>query len=327
MTRRGSGPALPKGRVPSQVGNSSVASESLRNLAIQVGEPEREYSGIRPAKAMRLLAVDLDGTLLDRNGIPHAEDVRAMRALQAAGGIITIATGRLYSGTQDAAQTLGIDGPLCCADGSHLVDSVTGNTHEHHGIDAARSRVLRETLREFDVPTFVFCENSIVHDSRGDAFLPYVQTWSRDVERTNRVWDHPVFAEGGQTAVVGLGTREQIESVHDRLRQEAKPNLQVATFGIERLGDLWGMIVRVDSVSKGTGIAWLARHHGVALSEIAVVGDWLNDVPMFALAGRSYAMGQAPAQVRAHATDLLEETSAHGGGIARVVRDLFKVKF
>jgi Cof subfamily protein (haloacid dehalogenase superfamily) len=289
-------------------------------------EPE-DKSGVRRAKAMKLLAVDLDGTLLDRTGVPHAEDVRAMRALQAAGGIITIATGRLYSGTKDSAEALGISGPLCCADGSHLVDAETGDTHEHHGIDAARSRILREALREFDVPTFVFRENSIVHDSRGDAFLPYVQTWSRDIERTDRVWDHPMFASGGQTAVVGLGTREQIEQIQVRLCRDAKPNLQVAAFGIERLGNLWGMIVRVDAVSKGTGIAWLARHHGIALSEIAVVGDWLNDLPMFAIAGRSYAMGQAPAQVRAHATDLLEETSEHGGGIARVVRDLFKVKF
>lgn len=284
-------------------------------------------SGIRQVVSLRMLAVDLDGTLLDRTGVPHEEDLRALRALQAAGAVVTIATGRLYSGTRDTAQALGLSGPVCCADGSHIVDASTDATLEHHGIDRSRSAVLKAALRDFDLPTFVFRENAILHDGRGDAFLPYVQTWSKEIERTSEVWNHPLFAEGGQTAVVGLGDREQIEQVVARLRLEAQPNLQIATFGIERLGKLWGMIVRVDSISKGTGIAWLSQHHRIPLSQTAVVGDWVNDIPMFAIAGRSFAMGQSPAHVRAHATDTLEETSERGGGIARVVRDVFKVTF
>jgi Cof subfamily protein (haloacid dehalogenase superfamily) len=288
-------------------------------------------SGVRRAQAMKLLAVDLDGTLLDKNGRPHEEDVRAMRALHRAGGLISIATGRLYAGTREAAEALEIDGPLCCADGSHIVCAKTGTTYEHHGIDAARSNVLRQALEQVDLPTFVFRENIIVHDARGDAFLPYVETWSRDVERTHKIWNHPVFVGGGQTAVVALGSEAQILAVADVLRAQKKP-LQVACFGIgygieNKKERTWGMMVRVDSVSKGTGLAWLARHHGISLAQTAVVGDWLNDLPMFEVAGRSFAMGQAPEQLKSAATDRLTETSAEGGGIARVVRELFGVKF
>ena len=48
-------------------------------------------------------------------------------------------------------------------------------------------------------------------------------------------------------------------------------------------------------------------------------GDWFNDVPMFAWAGRSFAMGQSPHGVRSCATDVLEATSATGGGVAEAI--------
>ena len=57
------------------------------------------------------------------------------------------------------------------------------------------------------------------------------------------------------------------------------------------------------------------------------VGDWINDVPMFMAAGRSFVMGQAPEEVKNVATDVLEETVETGGGIARVVRDVFGISF
>jgi hypothetical protein len=50
------------------------------------------------------------------------------------------------------------------------------------------------------------------------------------------------------------------------------------------------------------------------------VGDWLNDLPMFQVAGRSFAMGQAPDAVKSAATDVLDATATTGGGIAEAAR-------
>ncbi len=50
------------------------------------------------------------------------------------------------------------------------------------------------------------------------------------------------------------------------------------------------------------------------------MGDWINDVPMFRVAGRSFAMRQAPDTVKAHATDQLEADVSEGGGIAEAIR-------
>ena len=49
------------------------------------------------------------------------------------------------------------------------------------------------------------------------------------------------------------------------------------------------------------------------------MGDWLNDVPMFRWAGRSFVMGQSPDEVARHATDRLRATSRTGGGVAEAI--------
>ena len=64
---------------------------------------------------------------------------------------------------------------------------------------------------------------------------------------------------------------------------------------------------------------------GVALADTVCVGDWVNDVPMFEVAGRSFAMGQAPDEVKSKATDVLSETTEQGGGVARAVAEAFGI--
>ena len=56
------------------------------------------------------------------------------------------------------------------------------------------------------------------------------------------------------------------------------------------------------------------------------VGDWINDIPMFEVAGRSFAMGQAPDEVKSRATDVLTETSETGGGVASAIDQAFGIR-
>jgi hydroxymethylpyrimidine pyrophosphatase-like HAD family hydrolase len=63
----------------------------------------------------------------------------------------------------------------------------------------------------------------------------------------------------------------------------------------------------------------LAAQLGVARQDVCAVGDWYNDIPMFAWAGRSFAMGQSLRDVKKHATDELRATSDEGGGVAEAI--------
>jgi hydroxymethylpyrimidine pyrophosphatase-like HAD family hydrolase len=277
----------------------------------------------------KLLAVDLDGTLLDANGRPHARDLRALRAAIAEGVRVSIVTGRLYSGARPSALEAGILGAVGCADGSHIVHAASHATLVHRALKGAHLQSVRQALVAAEVATFVFADDAIGHDTRGAPFVEYVSTWSTDVRRCDDIFGHTLWeAEAGVTAAIALGTRERIGGAVAAIR-EMRDDVFVVQFpvGLRRGGaiEAWAMLVRAAGGTKGTALRWIAEHEGVALSDTVCVGDWVNDVPMFEVAGRSFAMGQAPAEVKAKATDVVEETSATGGGVARAVADAFGI--
>lgn len=274
----------------------------------------------------KLVAVDLDGTLLDARGLPHAADVKVLRAAADRGVKITIVTGRLYSGTRQAAEILGLDGPVACVDGSHVVSTSTHTTLFHHGIAGDHATALRDSLARRGPAAFLFARDEVVHDEAGLPYLEYVTTWSKDVKRVDSVAGHDAWKdEHGVTAVVAVGSMQQIIGAAEDIAKALPDQIQLATFPTRRIEGSWGMVVRARGGNKGSALGWVADHYGVTLEETIAVGDWINDVPMFKVAGRSFAMGQAPESVKEAATDVLEETAYEGGGVARAVKIAFGI--
>jgi Cof subfamily protein (haloacid dehalogenase superfamily) len=272
----------------------------------------------------KLLALDLDGTLLNHDGVAHEADVAAVRKLKARGVNVTILTGRLYSGARESAELLGIDGPVGCADGSHIVNVKGDKTLLHHGIRGTAADRLRSSLERNDLVAFLFAEDAIVHDERGADYLPFVRTWSTDLRYATRVTDHHLWNSAhGMTAVVALGTESRIGRTVAEIQRDASDSMQVATFPFRRDSDRWGMVARASGGTKGTALAWMSKHYGIDISETVCVGDWHNDLPMMACAGRSFAMGQAPDDVKAAATDVLNGDIASGGAIAEAIGRAF----
>ena len=281
----------------------------------------------RPASQYKLLALDLDGTLLNHAGAASDADVEAVHKLRAQGVKVTILTGRLYSGTREAAELLGIDGPVGCADGSHIVNVKNDKTLLHHGIRGRAADRLRASLERNDLVAFLFAEDAIVHDERGADYLPFVRTWSTDLRYAHRITEHALWdSDDGMTAVVALGKEANIGRIVADIQRDASESMQVAMFPFRRDTEHWGMVARASGGTKGTALAWVSSHYGIDISETVCVGDWLNDLPMMTCAGRSFAMGQAPSEVKLAATDVLETTIDAGGAIAEAIGRAFGTK-
>ena len=250
--------------------------------------------------AYRLLALDLDGTLLRSDHTVDPRDVAAIAELQAAGVVVTIVTGRLHSGAVAAARACAIDGVIACMEGSHLIDLATGATVAHHPLaDAA-------TVLDAD---------GIHHDHRGAAYAGYVATWSPNL----RVVDADAARALAALATVAIGDRDAVAAAHAALTAAAEPPYAVQ-FAVGAHPGKHAVLTRAAGPTKGTALAALCEAAGCTLADAVAVGDWVNDVPMFAVAGRSFAMGGAPDDVRARATDQLATPAGAGGGIAEAIR-------
>lgn len=207
-------------------------------------------------------------------------------------------------------------------DGSHIVHVGTRRSLFTAVFEQPASETLRQRLSKAGIATFAFASDRIIHDAGGQRYLSYLRTWSERMLSVKCV----TSPEGWSTlqeisAVVALGAKESVESVVAEFSHDNPENpdrsLQFATFPLRGPGMSkdWALLVRRAAVDKGTAIGWLAQYHKLDLCNVVAVGDWVNDVPMFRVAGKSFVMGQAPPEVQQAATHVLMAHTQVGGGI------------
>jgi Cof subfamily protein (haloacid dehalogenase superfamily) len=267
-----------------------------------------------------LLAVDLDGTLVGNGGRVHPADREAIAALTRKGIATTIITGRLFSGTRSIALEIGAMGAVGCVDGCHLVDVRTAQEFHHGGMAGETALRLREIIARLEPITFVFARDEILYDERGSERLAYLRTWSHNNVLVERVTDDARWSDPrGITGLVLVGTEQLMIEVNNQIGEALGGSATVAVFPVGSTGN-WGAVVRAAGHSKGTALTWLANHYGRLPKDVIAVGDWFNDIAMFEVAGRSFAMAQAPERVKQAASDRLASDAQSGGGVAEAAR-------
>jgi len=248
-----------------------------------------------------IFAADLDGTLVDRADRIHPRDREAIARARALGVVVTIATGRLTSGTHPVARDLGLDAPLVCADGGVIACGATEQVLARRAIAIAEvERILRALVRH-GACVFVFTHESIHGCQRGHPYHQYVRGWAREIVTYDDVLSAEVWRTG-PVMVIGIAPPEAIAEVEAALG----PGDQVEVMRFAGGGaEVFRFVSR--GVSKGSGLEDVARRVGVAREHVCVIGDWYNDVPMFDWAARSFAMPHAPEDVKRRASDVLSE--------------------
>ena len=263
----------------------------------------------------RLLALDLDGTLLRHDQRVDERDVAAIAELQRAGVTVTIVTGRMHAGSLGAARACAIEGAIACVEGSHLVDVGSNETLYHHPIEAEVAALLRTTLAAHGLSSFVFDAHGIHHDHAGAPFAKYVSTWSPDL----RVVEEAAAWDTAPLAAVAIGDAEAVTAAAAVLRAHADRLFSV-NFAVSMVPGKHAILARAAGPTKGTALRELCARIGCTTADAVAIGDWVNDVPMFEVAGRSFVMGAAPEHVASKASDRLVAVAGEGGGIAEAIR-------
>jgi len=174
---------------------------------------------------------------------------------------------------------------------------------------------LRQTLGANGLAQFVFDAQGIHHDHAGAPYAHYVSTWSPNL----RVVEEDIAWQTAPLAAVAIGDEAAVAAAAETLRSHAHRLFSVS-FQVWTIAGKYALLARAAGPSKGTALRELCERIGCSLEEAVAVGDWVNDVPMFEVAGRSFVMGGAPEAISSKATDRLEAASGGGGGIAEAIR-------
>ncbi|MGQ9550110.1 MAG: Cof-type HAD-IIB family hydrolase [Roseiflexus sp.] len=254
----------------------------------------------------RLIALDLDGTVIDRDLVIHPEVRETIAAVQARGIHVTLATGRMFSAALPFARELDIRTPIICYQGALVRHPLTGETLYHATMPVDLAAAAVQAL--LDAGIFVIAYVQDVH---------YIA--ARRVELESYLAFHP--EETGIVVVPDLA-RLVAKMAPTKLLFVAEP--QVVERELSRLIDRFGKalaIVRSHAifgeltaphVSKGQALATLAQSLGVAREEVMAIGDQENDLSMITWAGSGLAMGNAAPAVRAQASAVLPPVDKAG---------------
>jgi hypothetical protein len=271
----------------------------------------------------RLLAVDLDGTLLRDDGEIAFEDRMALHRARARGVHVTIATGRLVGGAVPLARELGLKLPLICADGAATACPRTASFLEASTLEpAALDRVL-SAVRAAGLVPFLLTPETIFGTPAAES-LAFLRHWNVSVLAEPALRDAALGSPALPVVIVlAFGAAAQVRAALSNVAAPAFTPAAVSatTFSVPGTPH-FALRVAAAGVDKASALARLAASLGLVRAEVAVVGDWFNDVPLFRWAGHSYAMGQAPEAVAGAAKRRLAATAVAGGGVAEVVEDL-----
>jgi Cof subfamily protein (haloacid dehalogenase superfamily) len=271
---------------------------------------------------IRLVALDLDGTLLDEHGHVPAENLAALAAAARQGVHLVVVTGRSYPFALQAVEAL--PDPLTLIAYNGAVARVRGGgtlAVRHLAPDTAR-RVLEatrpwraSTLMQFDrdgAGQTVFDRLSWEPPNRR-GYYERIRHLVRAVDdlETALEEDPPV-----QVAFNG-GTREMSEVVAAIGTVDAQHAMAVSVTSYPRR-DFTLVDVNAAGATKGPALADIARHLGVARHEVFAIGDNHNDVDMLRWAGTAVVMGNAEPEVLALGLPVTAPNSE--AGVAQALR-------
>lgn len=257
-----------------------------------------------------LIALDLDGTVFDDSLQIHPRVVSAVQRVQAAGHLVTLATGRMYRATRPWADRLDVTAPLICYQGALIRENGRVIAHRTVPLDVTREAI-RLSERE-RIHLNVYCDDRLYVAQRTPE-AEYYQTLSQVA--LNEVGDLTTLLDREPTKLVFISEPEE-----------------TATW-LERARALWGQRAQVvqsharfveltnEHVSKGHALRTLAAALDVPPERTLAVGDNLNDLSLVEAAGIGVAMGNAAPAVKA-AADWIVSDVHHAGAAEALERFL-----
>lgn len=283
----------------------------------------------------KLLAVDMDGTLLDRKKSVTLPVKEAIGKLVAKQIHVTIASGRFPASVWLHGKYLGMNFPLIALNGAVIVDPVTGAEQETRKLDRDSCVKLADYIEE---------KNAYVQ------FYGYNVLYVKEINDMNRQWplanvvvdpDKELTEENyrGQVNMIRLQpvgrlsqfARNNEESIYKATVIHDNPEVvdelyaevsQWKEFSISRTGRR-RFDVNAAGVNKQSALQFLCEKYGIPREQVVTIGDYDNDVEMLAWAGLGIAMGNGNERSKQVAKAVTLSNEEHGVAVA--IQEHFKI--
>ena len=239
----------------------------------------------------KALAIDLDGTLLNRQDTLSPRNLEAVGKAIEAGIDIIIATARWYQQAERVARPLGLTGSVVACSGAEVRRLSDGADLMDVRLPADFTRELYEIVDGQRSIAWVPLDDEVLMKAEGsfEIDLP-------EIRLTPRLAD-AATSPARMALIQGTAvSKAVVDELAPRWSDDVHFMTSITGYGKTLL------TLTARQADKGVALAVACRDHGIEPSDVLAIGDSGNDVEMFRVAGASVAMGQASDEIKAAAT-------------------------
>ena len=266
-----------------------------------------------PAASIRLIAIDIDGTLLNPEFQISEADLATLRGVHAQGIEVILVTGRRHTFALPISQQLGFALWLISSNGA-VTRSLAGATFHRDLLPEATCRELLRVMQEFRGQTVLTFDSegagTIVLE-RLDELEASIQRW---LEKNKQYMQFVVPIENALTTdpvqAMFCGPVAHMQRV---LKVLGSCGLPITVLRTEYPGrDLSIVDVLNAGCSKGHALERWASYRNLTRDEVMAIGDNYNDIEMLAFAGHPFIMGNASEELRSRGWKLTQSNARNG---------------
>jgi Cof subfamily protein (haloacid dehalogenase superfamily) len=281
---------------------------------------------------IKLLALDLDGTLLDRRGQVPDANRDAIRAAEDAGVLVTIATGRRYRDAQPVGLDLELNAPLITHNGALLKYAQSTETVAASLLDIGTTLEVIRVGKAFGGDALVSTDPT----GRGTLFYDRVSADNIPLQKYIE-WSRTLHGDDAERAVCHVEALETVvgdqQVIH--ISFSGSCGRMAEMIGVLQ-SELSGLVTILPTIyprmdftlidilppdaSKGIGIEKLASIEGLVPEEVMSIGDNFNDLEMLEFAGIAVVMGNADPRLLAQEKFYTTLTNDESGVAAAIER-------
>lgn len=273
---------------------------------------------------MKLIAIDLDETLLSTDCTISQGNIDSIREAQEQGNIIAISSGRSFHDIKQILQNADLGCPIIAGNGAISLQHGT----IIHKLTLPISVVIdmMAQLEENDSYYEIYTKNGIFIKQNGkDTLVKEIMDWQNPISGITKDWAYnEIDIQYSQYGLLSVPDFNHIDFTDlevykifvlpfdncklNRLRElfKQRGDISVTISGIEKID-----MGHLES-SKGSALKKVAQYFGVPLEDTVAIGDNLNDLSMFQTAGMSIAMGNAVDELRKRATYITKDHNDNG---------------
>lgn len=262
--------------------------------------------------AIRLVAMDLDDTLLRDDWTISPAVKAAIQEAQARGVKVTIATGRMPISTRPYAVQLGVDVPVITYHGAMVQQILSGEILYRQVIKSTLAAELVADVLARGIHVQIYIKDRVIVQQENEWSRLYAQIASVEFEQADLIEVLEAEPEGVEKILL-MGEEQDLDVLAQSLRSSYG---EVIHFTKSKAYFLELTDIRVN---KGAALAALAEQYGIAREEVMAIGDSYNDLEMIEYAGLGVAMGNARPEIRQRA-DVVTKTNEEDG-VAQAIWD------